>query len=374
MKTLIIVPPNGILKKQDFFIDRLVQFLFIKYKWKIILIILKEPSYMTTHKYFDKVLQVDTKDEILSIISKIDYTILISRGWMHAYAFSAEILKNFPNAIITLKDWNFSTREEYKFLFGNDDDFKAIEYIFRYGKKILSHYTEEQAVIWSKIYKVNVDKFIFLPELTLYSNFNEKNTKFSNKLNLVYAGRISSTVLPGEIFPNKSHIYSIKKLTSESITISFLIPKKNLDEMKTKRELFIDFFYEDRFNNNFAILEGKDLDSKKLHGYHFGFFELFIDSKNEMLYKYAVVSKFAFYLEGALPILVHEKFVSMAKIVRDNNIGIVFSNDNFKDFASFLQMHKDQYEVFIENIKNFRKVFSFNNCNFVELLGLDIEK
>ncbi len=360
MKTIIFIPPNGVLKKQDFLFDRLSNYFKNKLDYKTIIICLKnnyEETLVSTN--YSEVILSDTIENMVLSIKSIDAEYIINRGWMHAYAFSAQLLKEIKNMNIIVKDWNFSTKEKYKFLFNDDSDFEAIEYIFKNSNKVLSHFTVEQAKIWAKSYNVDVNKFIYFPEMCHEDNMIDKFIKIDKEINLVYAGRISPTSLPQEYFPGKSHLRSIKTLTAKKINIDFVLPPMIYRDVFENKELYLDFIYEHRFNNRFNIIKGEILNPEILHKYHFGFFELEASGINDMLYRYGVVSKFAFYLEANLPIIVNSKFISIAKIVKEEKIGLVFSNKDLENLNEIINSKKDEYSIYINNIKKYRKEFSY---------------
>ena len=363
MKKIIFIPPNGKIKKQDYALERIAKSLRNNHTIETVLLYIgdKNIAYMSD---FDRIIRVSSEERLFATLHTLQYDTIFVRGWMHAYSFSAEIVKQFQNVVVNIKDWNFSTREIYKFLFERDDDFEAIEYIFKNAKYILSHYTTEQANIWAREYQVDKSKFLFFPDMCNEDYFYKKQNTFNIKnIHLVYAGRIASTSLPEEYFPNKAHLYSVKLITSQGINIDYVIPENIYIDMCLNKHLYLDFFYEDKFNKNFNIVKGKVLNASVLEKYNFGFFELHINCHNEALYRYAVISKFIFYLEAGLPILVHEKFKSIAKMVKENKLGIVFSNNDLYRLNELLNIDKIEYENFLLNIVLFREKFKMLNKN-----------
>src|SRR5690606_33586323 len=107
-------------------------------------------------------------------------------------------------------------------------------------------------------------------------------------------------------------------------------------------ELFLDFQYENEYNDNFSVKKGANLKSEILDEYHFGFFELETSGINTELYEYAITSKFAFYLEAGLPILINKKFKSMAEVVAKHELGIVFSNSDVMHMSEKLMISQSQ--------------------------------
>jgi len=179
LKTIIFIPPNGTLKKHDFSLERIAKSLKDNKSIKSVLLYVKNNQDEKALKYFDNIVQVKSEKELFKKISLIDYDTIFSRAWMHAYPFSAKLVKKFDNVVVNIKDWNFATKKEYKFLFGNYDDFDAIKYIFKNAKYVLSHYRKQQAKIWAEQYKVNKNKFIFFPEFCNKENFINKKTIYN---------------------------------------------------------------------------------------------------------------------------------------------------------------------------------------------------
>ena len=356
--TLILIPPSGRFKKQDFSLDRIATACRDMKNLKVVLLHVHDEKNNIDQDIYDEIVSVDSENTLFDKLRKIKYDKILHRSWMHNYSFAKELVEKFENVIVNIKDWNFSTKEEYEFLFGDTSDFEAIEYIFKNCDKVLSHFTQEQALLWSEQYDVNADKFIFFPEYCNKEFFYDKEREYKN-IHLVYAGKIQKSTYPEQLFPSKSNLRSILKLTQQKINIDYVLPEQEYNEVVRSKKTFLDFLYEDRFNKRFHLIRGEKLNPSVLQKYHFGFFELEVSGINTQLYKYAVVSKFAFYLESCLPILVNREFVSIAAIVQKYNLGIVFTNDDLHDFYKVLDITQNEYDRYIKNIKNYRKFFTY---------------
>ncbi len=319
---------------------------------------------------FHEIINVHNKDELFNILSEIHYETIFHRCWMGSYCFAADIVKNYEHVFINIKDWNFASQEVYDFLYPHNNDFKSMEYIFKYSAKVLSHFTEEQYKIWAKEYNIDQDKFIFFPEYCNEDTFVVNKEKlYKSSIKLVYAGKIPSPALPEDYFPGKSHLRSIKLLTKQKINIDFVLPPDIYNDVYSEPKKFMDFIYLNKMNNKFKLLKGEVLNPTLLSTYHFGFFELETTGTNHMLYKYAITSKFAFYLEASLPMLVNEKFYSMAKLVKNNHLGIVFSNDDLENLNEILKISNKKYQKMVKNIIEFRKKFTYKDVN-LQTLGI----
>lgn len=358
-KYVIFIPPNGEFKKQDFSLQRIAQWLKTRKQIETTLLYIKSKNEDKLIDIFDNIIEVSNKEEILTKLKMLSCDIIFNRGWMHSYTFSKELVKQFDNVVINIKDWNFSSKDEYEFLFNDTKDFEAIEYIFQNSKYILSHFTQEQADIWSKEYDVDKKKFIFFPEYCNEEKFIDKDITYED-IKLVYAGKIHKSNLPEQLFPAKSHLRSIMKITNKNIGIDFVLPEREYENVLLNRDDFLDFLYENKFNKNFNLLKGKALSSSILKKYHFGFFELETSGKNKSLYRYAVTSKFAFYLESATPMLVNEDFISMSNLVSQHKLGIVFNNKDLNTIDKLLDISSEEYCEYVNNIKKFRNSFTYD--------------
>lgn len=371
MKTIVFIPPNGILKKQDFSLQRIAKHLSKDKNIKSILLYIGNEQDNQALEYFDEIIKVNSKKKLFKRLKNLEYSTIFSRSWMHAYPFSAQLVKKFDNVIVNIKDWNFATKEEYKFLFGNDDDFDAIKYIFKNAKNVLSHFTKEQAKIWAKDYDVNKDKFLFFPEYCDDCNFEEKLVHFKNKnkITLVHAGTVPPSSKPEGFFMTKGLLRSAKKLTKQNISINLVIPPKSYEYLLKSNLHYKDLLYENEFNDKFNIFKGKNLNASVLNKFDFGFFQLEYHTKNEYLNKYVVPSKFAFYLEAGIPIVINKKFKSLSKIVQKNNLGIVFSNSDLYNLDDKLRkITQKEYVGFLLSIKKFRNKFVLSKkLNFLNL-------
>ncbi len=356
MKTIIFVPPNGILKRQDFSIARIVKILQKDKGIKSILLYINSAQDNHSLNYFDQVYQVKSEEELFNKLSSINYDSIFSRSWMHAYSFSAKLVKKFDNVIVNIKDWNFSTREEYKFLFGNDDDFDAIKYIFENAKYILSHYTDKQAKLWAKKYQVSKEKFIFFPEYCV--DINQSVPKTRKVDSIVFAGTFGPTVYPEQFYVSKDMYKTIHLITKKELYLDYILPPKFYDNVDSFA--YQDFLFENYFNKFFNIKRGKELDNSIILEYGYGIFTPIInDRRSSDIFKYAIPSKFSFYLEANLPMIVNKKMKSLSKIVLENGLGIVVSN---KDMLNIKSIIKDQdYDGLLQNIIKYKEKFQYNN-------------
>lgn len=359
-KHIVFIPPNGEFKKQDFSLLRITTWLKTVKTVKTTLLFIRTDNVNFNTDIFDTIIEVNNKEEILKKLKKISCDIIFNRSWMHSYQFSKQIVEKFDNVVVNIKDWNFCSEKEYKFLFGNSKDFKAIQYIFKHSKYILSHFTIEQAKLWAAEYNIDEDRFIFFPEYCNEESFIDKHIEYKN-IKIVYAGKILPSTFPEQLFPSKSHLRSIRKLTEQNIMIDFVVPEKEYEDMRSNRSSYLDFLYEDKFNKRFKLVKGKALDPIVLKEYHFGFFELETSGENKSLYEYAVTSKLAFYLEANLPILINKDFISIANVVSKYNLGILFCNDDLNSFSKVLNISQEEYNQFVNNIKKFRDNFTYDS-------------
>lgn len=374
MKKIVFIPPNGYLHAHDFSIKRIAKYL--KTDGNFITVLIKIDKFMhdEQEQNVDRTIIVQNKEELFNTIKdeKPDY--IFHRSWMHMYPFAADLVKEFQNVIINIKDWNFSTKQAYEIVFSQKEveDFKAIEYIFKNAKIILSHYTDEEAVIWAKEYNVDKEKFIFFPEYCNHDKFYFREDIYYKNPKIVYAGTMCPTSFTEEHFPCKAYLRSIRKLTKDKIDITYVLVKSAYDAIQDekRRILFLDIIYEDKFNNYFHIKQGKIHDSSILKEYHFGFFHLEDTMENQRLTRYAVPSKFAFYLESGLPILINSNMKAISQIVKDNALGIVFSNEELDSLAYKLKaITQEEYKFFVKNIEVYRNNFTYEN-NLSKVLEL----
>jgi len=363
MKTIIFIPPNGNLKKHDFSLNRIVKE-FSKYsRINCILLYISKEKETYNDSNYDNIIKVKSTKELFKNLNTLKYDIIFSRSWMHAYSFSAELVKKFDNVIVNIKDWNFSKKKEYRFLFGNDDDFDAIKYIFKNAKKVLSHYTSDQAKIWAKKYNVSKDKFIFFPE---YCNSFDTEIPSSRKKNrIVFAGAFSKSSYPIKFFVSKDMYRTIKVITKQSLNLDYIFPPKFYDSLNHLD--YQDFLFENEFNKYFNIKKGEELNHKIINNYGYSIFSPFINKyRNKKLFKYAVPSKFAFYLEANLPIIVNKEMKSLSKLVTKYGLGIVVSNKDIKNLKNIIK-NKD-YDKIVRNIIQYKKKFSYKNIKLEKLL------
>ncbi|MDD4505344.1 MAG: hypothetical protein PHE60_03095 [Sulfurospirillaceae bacterium] len=365
MKKIIIVPPNGKFKSQDFFIHRLSEYLYINnYEAKLVKI--KED--------FDEeiclsipIISLDNVEHLLFYLTTSNFDLIIHRCWMHSYSFAALLSQHCSNVVFYIKDWFAEiSREQYKLIYHTDSDYDGIKTLFESNKKILTHYTMEYIIaIWSKKYCIDINNFTFFPEYTIKSKHHIRiNTSYDSKnVKLLLLGSLFPTCNPTEICNQRQVLNDIKLITSQKIQFDRMVLEKTYDNVMNS-PLYIDYKYEHLFNSYFNIIQGSAFNSKDTEYYHFGVYQLLdvsnYDSKDANSTLHAVVSKFANYLEAGLPILVNENFKYISAIVKKYDIGIVISNNEAKDLKCVLNIEEGRYQTLISNVYIFRDMYSYN--------------
>ncbi len=374
VKKIIFIPPNGEMFINDFSIQRIAKYLKNNKNIHTTLLQIKDHKATDSFEYIDSIIDVESQNDLLEQLKSLKYDIIFHRSWMLAYPFAAKLVKKFDNVIVNIKDWGFSSKKEYKIMFGDNatKDFKAIKFIFKNAKYVLSHYTEEQAKIWEKQYNTSREKFIFFPEYSNENNFNNKENINYKKIKLVYAGGLAPSSFPEEMFPTKGNFRALKNITAHNINISYVLTPGayGATQLPKLRIMFQDILYEDKFNKNFNLKKGKILCASVLNDYHFAFFLFEYCTKSEYLNKYAVPSKLAFYLEAGIPIIINKKLKAVSKLVKEHKLGIVFSNNELKNLDEILKnITKKEYKQFVLNVKKFRNefIYSLDKFKFLNL-------
>lgn len=363
-KHVIFIPCNGKFVAEDFSLQRIGKWLGGVETVKTTLLHMENDNFTLDKNMFDNVIEVYEIADIFKILHNLPHDMIFYKAQMGGYDFAKQLMKNFDNILVNIKNWNFASKDIYNFLFQDNKEYKSIEYIFEHSKQILSPYTKKQAKLWGKEYDVSEDKFIFFPELCNQDSFSKKRDIKYKNIHLVYAGTMTSSVFSKKYFPGNLHLKSIKKLTKQKISVDCILPDYVYDISMISTNLFKDFLHENQINKRFNIIKGTSLKSSVLSKYHFGIFALEMDGINDMLYKYSIDSKFAFYLEGGVPMLVNDKLFSLAKIVKENNLGIVFNNKDIKNLTPLLSISQQEYNKFVNNIEKYRKSFTYDNNKF----------
>jgi len=152
-----------------------------------------------------------------------------------------------------------------------------------------------------------------------------------------------------------------------------IVIEKTYDKIFKNKKMYLDYLFEDKFNKYFSIKKGGPLNNKIAEHSHFG---LFGDSNfpDEALYieaeTYGVTSKFAFYLECGIPLLVNKRFKTLSTIVENNKIGFTFTDADLTDFKKILNISQKEYDLLLENIHKYRNKFTYNKTTMGPILSL----
>jgi len=368
---IIIVPPNGENIAQDFALQRIVSFLKSK---NLKTYLLQIDNKYNNKMYTDYVINVNSRNEIIDYLKRNDFDLIIHRSWMHRYAFAAELAEEFDNIIVYIKDWHNYPKEKYKFIYKTEEDFLGIEKLFKSGKQILTHFTDEQYKVWAERYNISGKYFSFFPEYCTKENFciNKQNQYDKYNPTLVMAGTLSATSEPS-LIPGKSFYRKVKEITNCNIEVNVVLLSKFYDLVQTD-DRYKDYMYEDMFNDYFSIKLGKEMDPTILEGYDFGIFndtfygcELINYAEH---YEYAVISRLVLYLEAGLPIIVNKSMKAIANIVKEHKIGIIFEDGDVVEFDKIINLSQENYKQMVENVYTYREIFSYNEETMKPILEM----
>jgi len=371
-KSIVFIPPNGEILRQDFALYRIINY-FTQIGVETTLLIVNDIQ--QTLLYNTKIKKLKNKEEILTHLYNNKYDLIFHRSWMHRYPFAALLAKKFNNVISYIKDWHDISKDEYEFAYDTVDDIDAIRDIFVHSKLVLSHYSKGYTNRLAVKYNITNKKFIFFPEYSLVENFYvKKNINYSNENNcLLMAGGGVHTSVPNNIIPGKSLFNMMISISLQKININMVIVEKSYNRIHSNRKMYLDYLYEDKFNKYFNIKKGSELDKSIGKDYSFGMFTDSIFPRNAKYLhaeEYAVTSKFAFYLECGLPVLVNKRFKTLSRIVKKNDIGIVFSDDDLNEFKKVLNIRNKRYKRLVHNVYKFREKFTYNKKTIKPLLDI----
>jgi len=371
-KCIAIVPPDGELKKQDFALHRICRYLQNK-GFEVNLVKLSTCS--LDFEFAHHTIVLPNKEELIVHLQKSAYDLVIHRSWMHAYSFAAVLAENIENIIFYIKDWMVEiSPKEYAFVYKTIEDYAAIEKLFLASKRILSHYSDAYTQsVWSQRYGVSNEKFVYFPEFTDSIYYHEKGEILYNiaNLRLLAVGGLGPTSQPCEIADGKTFLKNVQIITKQKVSIDKMV-LPNTYEIIFSSGMFNDYLYENSFNDYFHIVLGSELNTHATDKYHFGIYQQLYfkaDTKESKSMIHADVSKFAYYLEAGLPILVNEIF-SISTLVAEYEIGIVVSNNDVKNLQRVLDISQKEYAKLVMNVKEFRKKFSYRDETMKPILEM----
>lgn len=316
---------------------------------------------------FDIVVTVPHRFLIILWSLLLNVDVIHFRGWMHNYDLAGIISVLLSRKVVVesmdLPEF-FAPIEVYSWLFGKEeakDDFYGVKLICNYAKAFLINYSDNEV-------KCIEEKYFPSAKIISWHNYiveeycvPYKSIDYSSPYKLVWAGSIAPTSYPRYHYPAKGLFEMGIELSKQGCRIDFIIPPKFFDGLD--RDKYLDFLYENRFNSNFNFLKGKPPMQivHDLSYYHYGVFPLIIKKEQHTrLFKDAIPTKFCLYLEAGLPILVSSYMSYLASIVRDNNLGLVFEdNDIYQAISILNSINSKKYNEMRKNIINFRKVFSY---------------
>lgn len=377
IKKIIVIPPDGILLKQDLSLLKMITYFSQIENIVLELVYIKDESPIDHFKMFDSIIQVNSKEQLIERLKESTYDLIIHRAWMHRYSFASELAEQFDKIIFFIKDWmDEISQKEYEVLFKTGEDYAAIKKIFESGNKIFSHFSDSYSKKLAKKYNIDKSKFVFFPEYCSKDNFYvRKLPTYTTEKNILFAGILVSTSKPEELSEAKDIFSVIKKLTEQKVNVHVLTLEKYYNQLfsEENRLLWADYLYEHYFNEYFSIQKGKVLERYIFNKYHFGMIGgLYYNKKNLSLKSicHVVPSKVSLYLEAGIPIIVNKKWEALASLVRDNNIGIIIENKDLNNINEKLNISEKEYNNLLKSVYKFREKFSYNEQTMKPILEM----
>lgn len=413
MKNILIIPANATLDHPtDFSLFRLSTYL-ISAGYHTTLAY-SGSAFPDLKKYFSEVIPFTPVSTFDRMLAK-DWYRIIYRGWMGAYGFGGELCREYPGKIsVMIKDWNYASRSEYAMLIGPQamPDFDGIRDIFRHARRILTQHDEVEHARWVTDYGLEEEslksvslksegnagpapssselqtsdspppsaspkgRFRFLPDLCTPSAFVVKEKTYDpGNITLCHAGSLYPTHGPRGFDNHKTMLDDAITLSASGITTHFILPPHHYDTIMAQAnksqdgvERYLDFFYENKYNDNIAILRGESMSAEMIANYDFGFITLRDMHKYPRFIGRTLLSKFALYMEAGIPVMVPPSLEKVAELVIDHSIGIVYQN-SLEAMTTLLQsITPATHARMRENVREFRETFTYANWHAEDLL------
>jgi len=358
--SVAMIPPSGKLIISDFTLQRMsLNFIRSGVKTCLLYTGTRLPEF---EDYFSESRYFKDEDELLHAAYTDSFRGVIHRAWMHGYLFGALVVKHFRNTSVYIKDWNFAeSPEDYAFVCSEKDisDYDGMEYIHKNALSVISHYDENEAVLFSEEFQTDIDKYVFLPEPADENVFITNDTSLSKGdiIKIAIAGGLYPSTLPDDFFPMKGMLNAAKIHRNSNLQISFILPEHLYDFIMApgKKNSYMDFLYESYKYNRLKFVKGQDMGPGVLRGQHFGVFVFEDYCANARIVKHAFPSKFTFYLEAGIPMLVNRTMKSLADLVEKEGLGLAFSNDEVNNLIDIIRQNTEMYETYKQNIISFRQ-------------------
>lgn len=381
-KKIAFIPPSGTLIYQDDFFNKVSKYFINNQKIETYLVIIEtNESIVQDNNIFNYVMKVKDFEDLVSYLKEGDFHLIFHRSWMHRYKFAGNLVSRVENVVVYIKDWmDEIPLEKYKFLYETDDDYDGIKEVFLSSKLVLSHYSNNYMNQIAYKYGVAQKKFVFFPEYCSEDRFVVKPLREKSNIKLLWAGGIASTIAPSEISENKSFFQTFQYITKYChICIDMYLLKRYYDNIHNpvNKNIWSDWLYEDKFNNNLNIKLGTTTQFEIFSNYDFAIVANLWYDKNDLSMVNtcnAVISKFALYLEIGIPIVVNKKWKAIAKIVKEYGLGVIISNKEIKNLNQVLTISEDKYNAMIDNIYKFRQNYTYNKKTMKPIMEILYER
>lgn len=232
-------------------------------------------------------------------------------------------------------------REAEKYLLENTD---AI--IYKFPDYLLDYYKDEAG------YKITSPTLNYL-DYCLPHLF-AKNTKKREHWHIAYAGVLSSSKLPVNVYGNNQYFPFAEKICSQGINYHIFINKwqvsQNIEDYKDYIDLMSnsDFFTLHQSENQGNLQE-------ILSGFHFGvsFHDFSVTNHKKMFGRTSIGNKLSTYLEAGLPIITSDNLEYNSAVVKDLGVGFDIP---LNDLTSFKQIINDvDYKKMLRNVFKVRE-------------------
>ena len=300
-----------------------------------------------TGDYFDAIYLIDDLFLLCYILSKVKPYLVHVQGWM-TFSYLPVVVKLFSNSKVICEQNDltslFISQEDFKHLWGEDEaqlEFTSERFIYEKMDGVIQTHSEEAEKAMRKIYnsKAPILKFHSYPCQEFFIQ-NDTKRKLGDPIKLVFGGSIPPSNMPKQFFGDVHLLNLIELVTHQGIQFDiFTLPHQKVNQGSGAYGSLWDYQYLEKANNNFSVRTGLPPNKigEQIYKYDFGtliyLFPDYLKAKKKHFDTICPTKLFT-YIEAGLPILVSEELRYVAKIVCENNIGIVLSQKdlyNLKD-------------------------------------------
>lgn len=322
---------------------------------------------------FDAILEASESSQLTHyVLTQTRPQVIHVQCWMWSY-YLADFALNHPNKPKVVCEFYditslYAPRDSLCTLWHRESvdlDINMEDKILHHCDVVIHRFPQHVAEKWFEEHQASPENYRILPYAAQSKVHydDRKRHLLNNKINMVYAGGLvpKHPDYPEHLFPEITMAETFRDLARQGICVDVLHdPHKKIDRSTLAYQEF--YRYCDQYPE-LRLVNGvvQELLPRRLAQYDFGILLFRFNTETSQLRDIqcdgVIATKIFAYLEAGLPVIVNAEYGEMARLIRDNGLGLAIFSDQIDHLAEILADF--DHASALENIQKFNRTHNW---------------